>query len=92
MALKTIFLLITVIFLWLVVSCSEVDHSGAQNQHVNKGMKQIKGELPMVGKKDGIIHGNFGRNMKEFSVKYKAKVDDLKATAPGHSPGIGHTG
>lgn len=86
MAMKLIFLPITVILLWLMISCSEVRLSGVGNQrHVTKGMKHIKGEPPFVGKKDGIVNYRENKSRKLYK---KLKINNSKAT----SSGIEHSG
>lgn len=79
----------------MMSSCSARDR--LVSIRVKLGMKQkIEPGLSTVGKKDHhheIMHRNFRRKYrKQFSTKYTmpAKIDDSKATTPGHSPGIGH--
>lgn len=85
MALKIIIFVAVTVFLWLMTSCSGVELSGVQ----------IKGE---VGKKNGIVHGNLRMHSrkkiskKKYKLSRKVKINDSKATSPGHSPGIGHSG
>lgn len=90
---KIIFLPITIMLLWLMVSGSEVQLSGAGNRRLIKGTKHIKGEPPFVGKKDGIAQGmNYRKRVSRKMNKKKVKINNSKATSPGHSPGIGHSG
>lgn len=101
MAMKVRFLQVTAAMIFILVTlCSALDYG---YNPPAKELNRIQGEVKVLPEnikagnmqgehKHEILRGHRKGLSMDYTPDLTAKLDDSRPTAPGHSPGIGHTG